>query len=906
MRWARFVTIPSPDSAPRPHPAQSSRHGPRTLVLLLATIAAPLLHAAPVQFTKGPVVSRQRDGAVVSFTVSRETDVAVTVEDRKGTVLRHLVAGRLGANPPSPLKSNSLSQSLAWDGRDDDGTPVSVPVVMRVAAGLSVRYAGMAFSDRVGPNHVTTVEGMAIAPDGRLYVMGNRSGWLYWPARAIHVFTRGGKYEKTIKPFPADTPLEKLKPTLAFRNKRGYLNPIVHRTQGMTFYPYEDCPAPQMAVANGKIFLPVVPCHRANDYKSRGFMAHMAAVDRDGGVPHARYAGPALGPFTHGSPHMVATSDGKAILMTGFGRAAVWNKQADVHPAVYRVPLPDMGPATACFGDPKTPGSDNAHLNNPRGLCLDGKGHVLVSDFGNNRIVVLKESDMSFLSFLPVPEPTWVAANPATGAIYVSSGNRLLKLKSRKHPEPIAALELISPRRKDSRFTWHFALDSRAQPPIVWAGRNWNGPPAVGPALHFCRDHGNAFSPLTPAGCFSSPLHWRPASGPLHHRVACFISQGRDSVLHVLDERTGETKQYPHLRRYGMSFRLGPDGSIYTQDHNRAIMRFDSEGRHVPFESTRDHADKNARGRLPDLAGTTGTTAWERDFYVDRKNDIYVKMRGRMYHGRMHVDVYGQNGRRKRTVLWGTTDGSYGPRVDAAGNLFMMECVKPVGRPFPAEFESRLTQKHLVHWYHWIYGSIVKFGPEGGNFHLKPHPRNKEDRPTAQPLKLPATAKRLKVNATFRGDDNEIEGLHWLVPGVAHCGDMGILGGGNHCHCTGCDFDVDNFSRVFAPDNGRQRVTVLDANGNVVLHFGAYGNQDHCGLDSYVPDPHTGQLRPRRPEDPTDLKSPFAEPEIAFNWIIGLAATDRHVYVADCANRRVLRCRLRYEAEALVPIDTVP
>ena len=131
---------------------------------------------------------------------------------------------------------------------------------------------------------------------------------------------------------------------------------------------------------------------------------------------------------------------------------------------------------------------------------------------------------------------------------------------------------------------------------------------------------------------------------------------------------------------------------------------------------------------------------------------------------------------------------------------------------------------------------------------------------------------------------------------------MGVQGGGNHCHCTGCDFDVDDFGRSFAPDNGRQRVAVIDTNGNTVLHFGAYGNQDYCGPESYVLDPEGKFLRPRKPGDPKDMVSPFAKPEIAFNFIIGLAVTDRHAYVADCANRRVLRVKLGYAAEETVAL----
>ena len=37
-----------------------------------------------------------------------------------------------------------------------------------------------------------------------------------------------------------------------------------------------------------------------------------------------------------------------------------------------------------------TSGSGNGHLNNPRGICLDNKGCVFVSECGNNRISVFE------------------------------------------------------------------------------------------------------------------------------------------------------------------------------------------------------------------------------------------------------------------------------------------------------------------------------------------------------------------------------------------------------------------------------------------------------------------------------------------------------------------------------------
>jgi hypothetical protein len=166
--------------------------------------------------------------------------------------------------------------------------------------------------------------------------------------------------------------------------------------------------------------------------------------------------------------------------------------------------------------------------------------------------------------------------------------------------------------------------------------------------------------------------------------------------------------------------------------------------------------------------------------------------------------------------------------------------------------------------------------------------------------KLPATMKREKVGAIGRPDGAELQGALWWKPGFSPLGDMGTKIGA--CHCTGSDFDVDTFGRTFAPDAGRYRVGVLDANGNEILWFGDYGNQDCLGPESYVVDPATKLLRPRKDGDPRDLASPSALPEVAFGWIVGLAVTDRYAYVDDVVNKRVLRVKLSYVTEEICAI----
>src|SRR4051794_26019254 len=91
-------------------------------VLFVVLCGGALLGAEPAAtFTRKPTAVKSGDKVQIGFTVDRPIDVAVTIEDIQGKIIRHLAAGVLGKNPPEPLQPNTLAQSMAWDGKDDFG-----------------------------------------------------------------------------------------------------------------------------------------------------------------------------------------------------------------------------------------------------------------------------------------------------------------------------------------------------------------------------------------------------------------------------------------------------------------------------------------------------------------------------------------------------------------------------------------------------------------------------------------------------------------------------------------------------------------------------------------------------------------------------------------------------------------
>lgn len=106
-----------------------------------------------------------------------------------------------------------------------------------------------------------------------------------------------------------------------------------------------------------------------------------------------------------------------------------------------------------------------------------------------------------------------------------------------------------------------------------------------------------------------------------------------------------------------------------------------------------------------------------------------------------------------------------------------------------------------------------------------------------------------------------------LAPAVTH-----MVSG---CDCLAAYFDVDYYGRVFYPEALRFRVGVLDTNGNVITHFGRYGNRD----------------------------ASLVGPEVPLAFPVAVAASDRYIYTADIVSGRLVRARIDCARQEEVTLD---
>ena len=178
--------------------------------------------------------------------------------------------------------------------------------------------------------------------------------------------------------------------------------------------------------------------------------------------------------------------------------------------------------------------------------------------------------------------------------------------------------------------------------------------------------------------------------------------------------------------------------------------------------------------------------------------------------------------------------------------------------------------------YPLIYGSVVKFGPEGGGMFPDLPPGTKYS-PSIGPPQLTIPEKfgpGLPMGAGQRMKQTYIEGALTAYPGLAVL--SGFERGEGHCACQSPRFEVDDYGRVYIPNALTCSVQVADNEGNEIVRFGSYGNFDD-GLRAGESTARPGRI-------------PLAYP-------IAAKASFKYIYVADSANRRAVRVDPVWKAE---------
>ncbi|MGQ9662951.1 MAG: hypothetical protein ACUVWX_11545, partial [Kiritimatiellia bacterium] len=347
-----------------------------TLLVVLTLVFESSSGRCAVKFVTQPTALRTATGVSISFEVDKETDVEIAVVDQAGKVVRHLAAGVLGTNAPSPLQKGSLRQVLQWDGRDDAGKPVGLEKVkIRVRAGLKPQFDGLLLED---PDATPSIISLAVAPRGNIYAFyndptanGNQGGV------KLVLLDREGRRIRQIIPFSARLPYEKIKATGAFLDEEGRVVPRCYNWHTLSFYP-------DTAIARHRSMSPL-SCPVADSQGRLYWLidgGRLCSVDSDGSIPYPTFLSEPLfaeiKDIQEGRPALCISSDGKFLYAAGIW-AGAYDKNKPV-PCVFRID-PATRKGEIFLGRPDQSGREKDLFVSPRGVCaVDGLLYVADPD----------------------------------------------------------------------------------------------------------------------------------------------------------------------------------------------------------------------------------------------------------------------------------------------------------------------------------------------------------------------------------------------------------------------------------------------------------------------------------------------------------------------------------------------
>jgi DNA-binding beta-propeller fold protein YncE len=546
------------------------------------------------------------------------------------------------------------------------------------------------------------------------------------------------------------------------------------------------------------------------------------------------------------------------------------------------------------LGEAGKPGDDNAHFNMTRGIGLDEEGNIYVGDHLNDRIQVFK-ADGTHLRTLKVNAPQEIAVHPKTGNIYAlcwRSGDVMKPPKSNvilqprivkvsKDGSPSAAVIEL---KADWNF-WHnphgicLGLDATGSEPAIWV--------ADKQGIRKFADKGGSFAEVGRIAGGGGV----GASGSLQRLAvdneteALYFSSGSrifNPGWYRFDGNTG--KRDESFKGGGWEdMAIASDGTIVcrTPGYGRFVVRYDRDLKPLPFKDG--------------VAPTDVPAGWPAGGKA-----LYCGVQG-------HSNVH-QSGLTVNPVT-----GDLLVRAKEI-NKEWWEKVAPGGNSLPAEELAGLAG--------WLPPSLSKSGaPEAGGLGGILLVWDAEGRPKtvqaitglvrgqgvradsggnlymgcgydptgagwfglAEPKKLTGYRSFGNLGSVFKfvskgtypigsmEDKKSPAGAAWVYTGHAPCepGD---------CGCAHSRFGLDRFGRAYIPSMQLYSVMVLDANGNVVLRLGRYGNADSQGKGSLVP-----------------------EPDIGLGWVLAVEASDKAVYIGDQGNARILKAAIGYAAEETVP-----
>jgi hypothetical protein len=826
----------------------------------LALGCAQAAGAAEARLAYGPAASTTGGATTITFAMAAPADVEVAIIDARGAVVRHLAAGFLGGRqpPPAPLVPG-LTQTLAWDGKDDYGQKVAGgPFTARVRAGMGVKldrivggdpYAYFSREMGQGDHAAWRMTGLEAKPDGTVYLLGNAN---HYGPPALRAYKADGEYLRTVYPPPAGKNPEQVK---------GW--GTVEKSDGDYAFEFKDLSSPALSKTiiggtRGRIAR-IVPSSEPDKLlvESNGRLLRIngdGTLERQPGVtgeivdnPPMRGAG---GARTLGPSQITLTPDRSGFHMagvmaprlagtrrTGVETTGFWRdgqvykvdgatREAEVFFALPEGSIPggEAERSRSPIGDTRYGAYAALH-----GVATDGAGRVFVTDRMNRRILALAP-DGKLLREIPCAEPDVVAVHPREPILYVTTrgghyheAGKLTLLRFgdwTRDDAPSAILPLCQVRAYNQPTL--LAVAESGGDVFLWVAYT-ELPVRVyresGGALDLVRD-------FYEAGDRQRLLDMQHmAVDPVGGGV--FFAEGFNRMFKLTDwsaPRFEPCLEAPGKPLPGISLAIDARRRhLYAHGDRSAVTRYELDGAfHAPAPP-----EGGANAFSPRISNDwrIGLGFGDRGIAVGPDGGVVTLNaigRGPDYGGylRYHAAAPGAGaGEGLLFKSFGAPARMAGARFDPRGNLY-------VGK---SEGNA-------------VYGRIYKFAPTGS----------------------------LREGDLFPSEPDAPAKVYDVAYGAIA-----------PQFTRTPRFGVDGYGRIYYPTSLQPRVSVIDNEGNALLSFGTYGNRDSMGG---LP----GDLAPTR--------------DVPMAWPNSVDATDDFIYVSDIVNIRLLRLAKTFAAEMTVKL----
>ena len=908
---------------------------------------------AVYEFVKKPVVARDGDIVTIAFESKAFCDATVAIENANGRIIRHLASGVLGPKAPPPFKPNSKTQTLVWDGKDDQEKYIDDKdsIVVRVSLGLKPRFERSLLwcpQKRVGTSNSPR---LAAAPEG-VYVFEGEG------VDILRLFDHDGNYVRTIYPFAADKlgDVKGLKyvtfpqsgKTLPVKSGPKHYATLLTSGGGMRkAHDKYGAAGSALAVAGDRIAIVGTKTSRLCTDGTSG------AFDVPGPLTGYSYK-TRKGMIAWRKPRSVAMSpDGKWLYLAygslqGIARVA-YDAATDSPPEVFAGKM-----------STRERGNGPNQFNAPTGVACDAKGRVYVADYGNDRVQVFTPDGKLFKS-LRTFRPAVVQVHQKNGEIYVFSyclkvagpdptirvKPRLTRFGPVEKPEKIAEYPLqlnqyceATPGTRYTGGEYRIALDSFTDEPTIWIvpGRpawqfGWMGElRGKGVNEDQVRTSHIQLRVIKDGKLVTKRDFGREAvkkvlrSKPGPHSKQRLIVNPVDGMLYVWEGDSGVNKSCRTLMRVNpdtgdlklvtlpmtaedLVFDL--NGLVYLRT-DKEVVRYDLRSRReVPYdygESRKGVGFDGARGSMNTRAcivlPSKGRPAdWHMGgMDINANGHLVVACYNRERPPRRELSdmiVAGRYGKSRGSAGRAYTPPVYPGRYlygeihifDKHGKAIRKDVLPGMGVPFGVMIDRHDDVYALTGCYRKLDGKPYVCTWASTLFKMRPGKgRLLSTNRAAVQLPREARPKRPPDMNVYAQGDVWIEGAEWIYGGVGFNG-ADLKGGGCVCWTTRCDLDY--FGRVFAPEIDHFTVAVLDSNGNVILRVGRYGNLDEGK-------PLIAEGSPPNPRSiGGDEVALFHAPYVGTH-------TDRRLFITDAGNRRIVSVKLGYHAEETVALEDVP